>query len=139
MKRSDSVDTVMRPRTAFVVMALAAILLGTAGCGRLMGRRTAPVELPPTPAGVVGQIKTIDHAEQEEVWGTILVEGAEQTTGTVSDKALVTITVNTRIASENRWIPPEDLTVGMKVRVWFISTVAESYPVQGTAEFIEVP
>jgi len=120
------------------LVGLAVVLLSATGCGLFGGGRVAPVEVPTTPVGIVGQIKTIAHSDGSGVWGALLVEGGNQPEGAVSDKAMVTITDETLIARNTRWIPPEDLAVGMTVRVWFEGPVAESYPVQGSASFIEV-
>ena len=68
----------------------------------------------------------------------MLVEGVEQPPGAVSDRAMVTVTDQTLVARNGRRIPAQDLEVGMTVRVWFEGAVAESYPVQGTAGFVEV-
>lgn len=141
MSRENPTCVVARATAALTAVLLAVALLGTTGCGVLRlfrgGRGVAPVEVPAEAAGITGVIKSINHAEQQSVWGTMLVEGGEQPEGAVSDKAMVTITEKTSVALADRWIPPEDLSVGMTVRVWFGGAVAESYPVQGSAAFIQ--
>jgi hypothetical protein len=123
--------------TFFVGVAIAA-LAGVAGCA-LTGGGVSPVNVPAETPGITGVIKSIARSNQDAVWGTMLVEGGKQPAGAASDKAMVSITDQTSIARGGRWIGPEDLAVGMTVRVWFFGAVAESYPVQGAARFVEVP
>ena len=69
---------------------------------------------------------------------SILVVGGEQPEGAVSDKAQVRVTDETRVfAADGSAAKLEDLSVGAQVKVWFVGAVAESYPVQGTAEVIQ--
>lgn len=122
----------MLKRTVLVACALA--LLATFGCASRVNKVVVPEE----PAGIVGTISSVDAAGDGGGFGSILVEGGKQPDGAVSDKAVVTITEETLIARNGRRVPPEELKAGMTVRVWFTGAVAESYPVQGTAKFIEI-
>lgn len=73
--------------------------------------------------------------------GSVLVEG---TTGSTSayDKASVNITASTTLlrktAEGYEGLTYSDLKVGMVVDVWFTGPVAESYPVQATADALVV-
>ncbi len=116
-----------------VSVALALALGVASGCGRV-----GAVQVPTEPAGITGRITSIRRADGQTVWGTVMVEGGAQPQGALSDKAQVAITEETLIAQGGRWIPADALKVGMSVRVWFAGAVAESYPVQGSARFIEV-
>lgn len=129
---------ITRAGRVLAIGALALALIGLAGCGLLEGDRTGAVVVPSEPVGIVGAITSIDRVDQEGVWGSLLVEGGEQPPGAASDKASIRITEKTLIARDGRWMAPDDLEVGATVRVWFEGPVAESYPVQGTASFIEV-
>jgi len=129
-------DHICLPRTVLVAVTIA-LALCVSGCS-LLGGGVTPAEPPDGPAGILGSITRIDRVDDPEVWGTVLVEGGEQPQGAVSDKASVRITTETLIARAERWIPADELAVGMTVRVWFDGPVAESYPVQGSAAFIEV-
>jgi hypothetical protein len=137
MSRSTTTRMLVRVPTALTTVVVALALLGTAGCS-LLGGGASPVEVPTGPAGITGEIKSIEFAEQGDGAGSMLVEGGEQPAGAVSDKAMVAFAEDTKVARAGRWIPPSDLEAGMKVRVWFEGPVAESYPVQGKASFIEV-
>lgn len=122
---------------ALVAVALAALALGVSGCG-LVGGASGKAAPPSEPAGITGTITSVNKSDGGDAFGTILVEGGEQPAGAVSDKASVTITEDTVVSKNGRRITPVELAAGMKVRVWFEGAVAESYPVQGTARFIEV-
>jgi hypothetical protein len=124
-------NALRRPTVPALALLLAAAASLATGCG--------PSTTPPDdPAGIVGAITSITPATATDIWGSILVEGGEQPTGAVSDKASVTISDETTIVRDGVAIGADDLAVGMTVRVWFEGPVAESYPVQGTASFIEV-
>jgi beta-N-acetylhexosaminidase len=69
----------------------------------------------------------------------ILVEGKIEA-DTVFDKAMVHINVDTMIQKDDlsRLFEVTDLKVGDTVEVFFKGPVAESYPVQGTAEIVRI-
>ena len=69
----------------------------------------------------------------------IFVEGKIEA-DTVYDKAMVHINVDTMIQKDNlsRLFEVTDLKVGDTVEVFFKGPVAESYPVQGTAEIVRI-
>jgi hypothetical protein len=136
MTRTTAARVAEHTALASTLVALAVALLSTAGCGLFGG--AADVKAPTTPAGITGQITRLDESQQRGVVCTMLVEGDEQPAGAVSDKAMVTVSDETSVARGDRWVPAQDLAVGMTVRVWFEGAVAESYPVQGTASFIEI-
>jgi len=90
---------------------------------------------PKGPAGIVGKIETLQGDGNE--WSMLVVGGA-QAAGAVSDKAMCRITGDTTIVdAAGAKISPDKLAVGTTVAVWFTGAVAESYPVQGTAGYIE--
>jgi len=122
----------MLKRTALIVSAFA--ILAVLGCRG----GSAAVVAPSEPAGITGTITQLDRSQAPGVFGTILVEGGTQPAGAVSDKAAVTITESTQVARAGKQVPPEQLEVGMTVAVWFEGPVAESYPVQGSAKFVEI-
>jgi hypothetical protein len=69
----------------------------------------------------------------------ILVEGKIEA-DTVYDKAMVHINVDTMIQKDDlsKLFKVTDLKVGDTVEVFFKGPVAESYPVQGTAEIVRI-
>jgi hypothetical protein len=139
MRRNTATSVFARAGAALLIVALAAALLGTAGCQVIRMRRArSSVTVPTIPVGIIGEIKSIDQPKQEGGVGSMRVEGGRQPEGAASDKAMVTFTDETVVARGDRRIPARDLAVGMTVRVWFEGAVAESYPVQGSAGFIEV-
>jgi hypothetical protein len=109
------------------LLVVAAAVL--AGCG-------TPKPPSDTP-GIVGKIEGVEKLEGGE-W-SILVVGGTQAPGAVSDKASCRITSDTTIVdTAGTEMDPTELSVGDSVAVWFTGAVAESYPVQGTAAYIEV-
>jgi beta-N-acetylhexosaminidase len=70
---------------------------------------------------------------------TILVEGKIES-DTYYDKASVRIENNTLITklSLSRYVDMSEIKVGDKVEVTFKGAVAESYPVQATAELVHI-
>lgn len=69
----------------------------------------------------------------------ILVEGKIEA-DTVYDKAMVHLNIDTMIQKDNlsRLFEYTDLRLGDTVEVFFKGPVAESYPVQGTAEIVRI-
>lgn len=128
---------VRRVSIALALLSAATAVVGAAGCV-LLGGGVSDVQAPTTPAGITGVIKTVESSAQEGVVCTLLVEGGQQPPGAVSDKAFVTVKEGAAVAQADRWVPAEDLAMGMTVRIWFEGAVAESYPVQGTSKFIEI-
>ena len=128
----------LRVARLFAVGLLAVMLIGLSGCGIAgLVRNGGELKPPTTPPGITGDIKLVQRAAGEGPF-TILVEGGAQPQGAVSDKAVVTVEEGARVARGGAWIKAADLRAGMSVRVWFDGAVAESYPVQGTAAFVEV-
>ena len=68
-----------------------------------------------------------------------MVEGKIEA-DTIFDKASVRINTDTMIQKDNlnRLFEVTDLRIGDKVEVFFKGPVAESYPVQGTAEIVRI-
>ena len=137
MSRETNSRVIARSAHLVSVSVLVVASMALVGCS-LFGGGVSPVEVPTTPVGIVGEIKSVEFSDGGEIIATMLVEGGEQPAGAVSDKAMVTVTTDTNVAQGDRWVPAQDLAVGMTVRVWFDGAVAESYPVQGSASFIEV-
>ncbi len=115
-------------RAALAGAALVIALVTVAGCGT-----PSP---PSEPAGIVGRVERIDAADGQR---SMLVVGGKQAPGAVSDRASCRITDETTVvdASGNE-VGAEQLAVGDQVSVWFTGPVAESYPVQGTASFVQI-
>ena len=128
-----------RPRTARALaslslaacLALAACTLG--GC--------AAQHPPSSPPGVVGVVTTFVPGDGRPA--SMLVEATgTPASGSISDKAQVTVPPATRFfdASGNP-ASLESISAirqGTPVRVWFAGAVAESYPVQGSADAIQI-
>ena len=88
--------------------------------------------------GTVTDVRPSATPEGEHL-ATVLVEGKKEA-DTQYDKASVRITRATRLRleSSNRPVALEDLAVGTVVEMRFTGPVAESYPVQATAEEVAV-
>jgi hypothetical protein len=114
------------------IIILSLILIIFAGCSANPG--------PPATAvyqiGIRGIIKDINISKDG---ANILVEGKIQE-DTVYDKASVRINTDTMIQKDNlnRLFEVSDLKLGDKVEVFFKGPVAESYPVQGTADIVRI-
>jgi len=87
--------------------------------------------------GIRGEIKEIYLSEDGTTISGILVEG-EVEEDTMYDYASVTIDENTLIYKGEDEVTIEDLEEGLKVEIVFDGPVAESYPVQGVAERINI-
>lgn len=87
--------------------------------------------------GIRGEIKEVYLSEDGTTISGILVEGEIQE-DTMYDYANVTIDENTVIYIGEEEATLEDLEEGLKVEVIFDGPVAESYPVQGRAEKINI-
>ena len=93
---------------------------------------------PPTETpGIVGTVKSLVPGDDRP--DSILVEGGTQAAGAVSDKAQVRIAPSTLFFSaDGKPAQASTIVQGATVRVWFTGPVAESYPVQGTAQAVQV-
>lgn len=80
-----------------------------------------------------GEIKEIYTDEENILVLSFLVEG-EKEDDTVYDSANVAIENDTEIYKDEEKATVEDLVEGIAVEVIFNGSVAESYPVQGTAK-----
>jgi beta-N-acetylhexosaminidase len=111
-----------------VLLSLALVAGAIAGCAQ---------KLPSTPPGITGTVTNLQPGDGRPA--SVLVEGVQQPSGAVSDKAQVTIAPGTMFF-DGSGQPTEGagLSVGTKVRVWFEGPVAESYPVQGTALAVQI-
>jgi len=87
--------------------------------------------------GIRGEIKEIYLSEDNTTISGILVEG-EVEEDTMYDYANVTIDEKTLIYKGEEEVTIEDLEEGLKVEIIFDGPVAESYPVQGVAERINI-
>lgn len=117
-------------RFAFALSAALVALLILAGCS------PAP---PKEAASISGSITTVTPGYG--TLGSVLVEGPTGASAAY-DKASVNITASTtllrKIADGYEGVSFADLDVGMRVDVWFTGPVAESYPVQATADAVVV-
>lgn len=86
--------------------------------------------------GVAGDIVEITTIEDEDVNGSILVEGPEENGATYTE-AVVSITTDTKIYL-NELTDFDNLEVGMYVNVFFEGNVMESFPVQATARQVNI-
>jgi beta-N-acetylhexosaminidase len=113
-------------------MFLSVILLILAGCSVNSGTTSAN----DSQVGIRGIIKDINISKDG---ANILVEGKIEA-DTVFDKASVNINTDTMIQKDNlsRLFEISDLKLGDKVEVFFKGPVAESYPVQGTADIVRI-
>lgn len=87
--------------------------------------------------GIRGEIKEIYLSEDGDTISGILVEGEIQE-DTMYDYANVTLDENTLIYKGEEEATIEGLEEGLKVEIIFAGPVAESYPVQGVAERINI-
>lgn len=113
---------------AILMLLLTATLL--TGCSEAPRR---PVEAP----SIRGTISSLDRLESGEA--SLLVVAEDDVVATEYDRAVVRITPATEIldAGGNERTA-EYLRNGLRVEVWFVGGVAESYPVQATAGTIAV-
>lgn len=116
----------------FATASLLAAALLAAGC--------APVAPPDRSPDIRGSIQTVTAGGGDPL-GSILVVGEKQA-DTGYDRASVAVDRETLVLvrgpegwTESRF---EDLAAGDVVEAWFTGPVAESYPVQATAEAVAV-
>jgi hypothetical protein len=115
-----------------IIIFLSLILLIFTGCSANTGTSAKS----DYQVGIRGIIKNISINKDG---ANILVEGKIET-DTVFDKASVNINADTMIQKDNlnRLFEVSDLKLGDKVEVFFKGPVAESYPVQGTANIVRI-
>ena len=87
--------------------------------------------------GIRGEIKEIYTDEESSLVLSFLVEG-EIEDDTVYDSASVALENDTNIYKGEEKATVEELVEGAKVEVVFNGSVAESYPVQGTAKKVKI-
>jgi hypothetical protein len=118
-----------RPLAAAVlVLALIAAAGALASCAA-----TAPT----TPPGITGTVTSMVPGDERPA--SMLVEGGAQPAGAAADKAQVRIEPGTMFFdAEGKATKPSGIAVGTEVRVWFDGPVAESYPVQGSAQAVQI-
>lgn len=124
----------MRVRRIALLAAASLWLAVGVGCAGAGGSTKAPDD----PPGITGTIKRVEQSAAQGTALTMLVEGGTQPAGAVSDKAMVSVAEDTPVVSAGEAVPLSELKQGASVKVWFDGPVAESYPVQGTASFVEV-
>jgi len=119
-------------KNKIIIMFLSIILLILGGCSVNSGTTSAKDYR----VGIRGIIKDINISKDG---ANILVEGKIEA-DTVFDKASVNINTGTMIQKDNlsRLFEISDLKPGEKVEVFFKGPVAESYPVQGTADIVRI-
>lgn len=116
------------------VRATALLVFAIATAVALVGCTT---RLPDTPPGITGRITSATPGDEHP--SSFLVEGGPQPLGAVSDRAQVTVNPGTMFFdAKGEPTKGAGATVGAKVRVWFDGAVAESYPVQGTAQAVQI-
>jgi beta-N-acetylhexosaminidase len=116
----------MRIRFAAAFL-LVLLCLAQAGCSRNGNENT------------IGIRGVVTHKSESGTEGTILVEGKVEA-DTSYDKASVRITKETLIQKDamSRSFELSDIEIGSRVEVIFEGPVAESYPVQGTADAVRI-
>ena len=127
-----------RARTGlWVALALAALVGGAAfalvGC--------AAQRPPSSPPGIVGAVTSLVPGDGRPA--SVLVESTGTASpGSISDKAQVNIPPATRFFDASGNAASLEAIAGIRqgsqVRVWFQGAVAESYPVQGSADTIQI-
>lgn len=83
-----------------------------------------------------GLIRAIDKDENKTT-GSIYVEGAI-TPDSQYDRAVIRITEDTVIEKNGVKVTIEDINANDVVQVKFTGTIAESYPIQATASYINI-
>jgi hypothetical protein len=122
--------TVNRNPVLIALLLVAAIVPATAATA-------CATKSPSTPPGITGSVTSMVPGDERPA--SMLVEGGAQPTGAVSDKAQVTINPGTLFFdSAGKPTKPAGIRVGTKVSVWFDGAVAESYPVQGSAQAVQI-
>jgi len=117
-------------RTAAFLLALTLI----ASTSTLLACAPTP---PSTNPGITGTVSSMVPGDERPA--SFLVEGGQQPTGAVSDKAQVTVNPSTMFFdSAGKSTKASGISVGTSVRVWFDGAVAESYPVQGSAQAVQI-
>ncbi len=111
-----------------ILLPLLSCLLAMTACGGLPDKEKQ--------VGIRGFVMEISG---DGTSGNISVEGIVES-DTFWDKASVTITRNTRFEwkATGKTASMEDLHVGNRIEVVFTGPVAESYPVQGTADIVRI-
>jgi beta-N-acetylhexosaminidase len=116
-------------------LALAALL----ALGTLASTGCAPT-LPSEPPGITGAVTRLAAGDGRPA--SITVEGQTQPAGALSDKAAITVPPTTMFFDSKGNAASlgaiAHIAIGTKVRVWFNGPVAESYPVQGSAEAVQI-
>lgn len=114
-----------------LLLSLAFAAPQLAGCG------AGGTSLPSTPAGITGAVTSLVAGDERPA--SMLVEGPAQPAGAVSDKAQVTVGPATQFFdASGKPAKGSGIKTGTQVKVWFDGAVAESYPVQGTAQAIQI-
>lgn len=118
--------------SALVVLAVGLLGVALGGCG------AAGTTLPTGPVGITGSVKSLVPGDERPA--SMLVEGpSPQPAGAVSDKAQVTVGPSTQFFdAQGNATKGSGIKVGTQVKVWFDGPVAESYPVQGTAQAVQI-
>lgn len=129
MKHASRTDRMTRLAEAAVI-ALAGVL-ALAGCVA-----TVPTTAPSISGAVTGLVAGDGRPD------SISVESSATGAGSGADKAFVSIPPNTEFFGADGKPASLDsvaaIKVGTKVRVWFTGPVAESYPVQATAQAVQI-
>jgi beta-N-acetylhexosaminidase len=117
-----------RALPAVLIACVLVVMSAVVGCG------TRPPDGPP---GITGSVTSLVAGDERPA--SMLVEGAAQPAGAASDKAQVTVNPGTMFFdAAGAPAKAAGIRVGTKVRVWFDGPVAESYPVQGSAQAVQI-
>jgi hypothetical protein len=130
-KESQMKRQLPRARQIAASVVTAALVLVLTACA---------ATVPSTPISITGEVSNALPGDGRPA--QFLVEGGTQPAGSVSDKAQVTITPQTQFFSADGQPASLDaiakIKAGTQVNVWFAGAVAESYPVQGSAQAVQI-
>lgn len=116
---------------------LAAVLVALTLVAGGLALTACATRLPDTPPGITGTVTSLVPGDERPA--SMLVEGGAQPAGAAADKAQVTVNPGTMFFDEaGNPTKPASIAVGTRVRVWFDGPVAESYPVQGSAQAVQI-
>jgi len=126
----------------YVLFTFAIVLLALVGCGTNEQGEMNEKDLSSSDDsqfveyGVAGDIIEITASDNEATAGSIHVKGSDEN-GAMYTEAVVSITSDTKIYL-NELTDFASLEVGMYVNVFFEGDVKESFPVQATAEQVNI-
>lgn len=107
-----------------------ALTLAVVGCSEPADIKTSP------DPGIIGRVKSIERNADGTL--SMLIVASSPDPKMVSDKAVVSVPKDAPVIDSFGRDARKDVDVDWLASVWFKGPVAESYPVQGTAERVRV-